>query len=313
VAEKKFAVTAVGKGDCNYQGKETLMKRPIARTVPTIITTAMLGFGLFGAKTAFCADDGAKPAPPPATRPANDRPRPTPQALGGEVTGYNLEPRGNYSGIILKDGARTMQLNVPPGASAMFVAAAPVGQRVAAMGIAESNQGDRMIYRLVSLTGADGKEIALPTPDSVKQMHAEGTVKQLNYTPRGEVDGAILDTGDFVHVDPQSAATLNLAIGQKITADGSGQPMLIGHNVIEADNVNGTKIDRPERGPRSDMGFGGGGRGPGMRDGGPGMRGGGPGMRDGGPRQGRGMDGDGPPGGRPPRGDGDGPPPPPGQ
>ena len=43
----------------------------------------------------------------------------------------------------------------------------------------------------------------------------DGVVKQLNYARGGEVNGAILESGDFVFVGPKSAEELKLAVGQK--------------------------------------------------------------------------------------------------
>jgi len=129
----------------------------------------------------------------------------------------------------------------------------------------------------------DGKQFTLPQPGEEPPVtHVDGTVKQLNYAPRGEVDGAILDTGDFLHIGPREAAQVNLAVGQKISADGYTRPMLAGHNAIEATKVNGVTIDRP-RPPRD-----------GPPDGGPRDR------AQRGPRDGRGPEG--PDGDRGPRG-----------
>src|SRR5439155_26982178 len=165
--------------------------------------------------------------------------------------GYNLDPRGMPSGIVLKDGDRIAQLNLPPGLGAMIAVAAPIGQKITATGIPEVVLGGRTIYRFAGLTTADGKQFNMPRPgEDPPVTHVEGTVKQLNYAPRGEVDGAILDSGDFVHVGPREAAQLNLTVGQKLSVDGGGRPMLTGHNAIEATKVNGTTIELPFRPPQ---------------------------------------------------------------
>jgi hypothetical protein len=257
----------------------------------SLAASAVLGLTVLGAGARYAMSDPQPPTTPTQQQDSQQQDSqraPASQSISGEVQGYNLDPRGNVSSIVLKDGDHFDQLNLPPDAGAAVSAAAPVGQTVQATGFAEVNAGDRVIYRLLSLTGANGQKITLPSRESRQTLHVEGSVKQLNYGRRGEVDGVILDTGDFVHLDPRSAATLNLAVGQKVVADGTGQPMLSGHNVIEASNVNGTAISHPEHrmgehqdGPRGFGGFDGdhGPHGPGGPDG-------------------QGPDGDGPPPGQ---------------
>lgn len=185
-------------------------------------------------------------APSAASKPDDDK-SPKAQPISGIVEGYNLDPRGMVNGIVLKDGDRATQLNLPPNIAAAITAAAPVGQKVSATGVPEIVVGGRSIFRFVSLTTADGKQYKMPAPgrDDSQVTHVDGTVKQLNYSPRGEVDGVVLDTGDFLHVSPREAAQLNLAVGEKISADGHAHPMLTGHSAMEATKVNGMSIDRP--------------------------------------------------------------------
>lgn len=216
--------------------------------------SVILGMAIFGTGVGLAL--GQDNPPPPTSQNAqhqgpgnHSQDRPQPQLIDGEVQGYNLTPQGDYNAVILKDGDRIVQFNFRPDAAATVTAAAPVGKKVQLCGEPESRTTDRATYHLVNIIGADGQKITVSGPDAGQKMHAEGTVKQLNYTPNGEVDGAILDTGDFIHVGPRSAAALNLSVGQKITADGRGHAMTSGHNVIEADEVNGQTVERPKHGP----------------------------------------------------------------
>jgi hypothetical protein len=210
-------------------------------------------FGLMVAGSALAADSpGAAPA-------ADQEHGRTKTQVSGIVDGYNLDPRGSVNGIMLKDGDHLSQLNLPPDQGAAIAAAAPVGQKIDATGLTERANGDHAIYRLVSLTGADGKEITIMGPEDGTVAHVEATVKSLNYTPRGDVDGAILDSGDFLQLGPGAAKDVGLAIGQKIVADGKERPMVAGHNIIAATTVNGTSIHRRPMGRRGPGGPGGGG------------------------------------------------------
>jgi len=197
---------------------------------------------------------------------------------------------------------------------------------------------DHPVYELASLKNEQGRELKQPSPEDRKFVHQEGTIKTLNYARHGEVNGAVLDSGDFIHLGP-SAGSIKLAVGQKITVDGVGHPMLMSeHRAVEVVAIDGKMIEPadpggarggprgggPQDGPQGPQGRRGGrgaggpgglggpgapggsddGRqGPGGFDrGGPGGLPGGPGGP--GPRGGRG------PGGRPGNGP-DGPPPPP--
>src|ERR1700722_7055945 len=253
------------------------------------IYAASMVFGLMITGSALAADSPG--ASPPAATDQDHGPAKT--QVSGTVDSYNLDPRGTVDGLILKDGDHISQLNFPPDQAAAIPAAAPIGQKVDATAMAERGRSDHAVYRLASLTGADGKAITIAGPDDGATAHVEGTVKTLNYTPRGDVDGAILDSGDFLQMGPGGAKDVSLAVGQKITADGKEHPMADGHNIITATMVNGTSIHHPPRGR-----------------GGPGGPGGRGGPDDGGPHA------DGGPGGGGPDGMGgpmDMPPPPPDQ
>jgi hypothetical protein len=222
---------------------------------------ASMMFGLLIAGSTMAADTPDRSAT--ADRPDDKN---TTQ-INGTVESYNLDRRGSVNGIMLKDGDHVSQLNLPPDQGSAITAAAPIGQKIQATALEERTDGDHAVYRLVSLT-ADGKQLTISSPDDGAPTHVQGTVKSLNYTPRGDVDGAILDTGDFLQTGPGGAADTHLAIGQKITADGKSRPMTAGHNIISAGTVNGTAISRPPRRPGPPgMGGPGGERGPGGPDG----------------------------------------------
>ena len=69
------------------------------------------------------------------------------------------------------------------------------------------------------------------TPE--KSETVKGVVKYLNHGPRGEVDGAVLESGDFVHIGPREAEEAKLAVGQEISVEGQSMKMPDGHTMIE--------------------------------------------------------------------------------
>ncbi len=231
--------------------------------------------------------------------------------LSGSVISYNFAPRGNVDSLMIKTSDKTIQVNLPPPLAPFVAQLATVGNQVKITASPGMGMPDHGVYELVSLTTEQGRQIKQPSPEDRKFVHEEGTVKAFNFARHGEVDGLLLDNGDFVHIGPQ-AASLKLTVSQKLTIDGVGHPMLGSeHRAVEAMAIDGKMIER-EWGPNAE-----GGPGPrGQADGpGPeGRRGRGPnGMRGGGGFEGPGgPQGPGGRGGRegmdgPPQGPGRGP------
>ena len=69
-----------------------------------------------------------------------------------------------------------------------------------------------------------------------------GRIERLNYALHGEVNGGILESGDFLHLKPEGAQAVGLVVGMAVEARGTTKPMPGGRFVIEADEVNGTVI-----------------------------------------------------------------------
>ena len=74
-----------------------------------------------------------------------------------------------------------------------------------------------------------------------------GRIERLNYALHGEVNGGILESGDFLHLKPGGAQAIGLALGMAVEARGKTKPMPGGRFVIEADEVNGTVIGHDKR------------------------------------------------------------------
>jgi hypothetical protein len=217
------------------------------------VTTGCL---LFAALAAIPA--ASQPAPPdrptPPAPPAAVDAAPV-QTIEGVVDGFNRDPRGMINSVVVKTADGKMdQFNLPPdlGEIAMHIAAD--GQKVTATGSPERAVGDRTIFRLSKLTGADSKSsFTAPTPGVPEPTETvEGTVQRLNISGHGEVDGALLDSGDYVHTGVEAGT--GLTVGGKLSVTGVARPMADGHRAIDADTVNGRPVPRPplppEAGPR---------------------------------------------------------------
>ena len=284
------------------------------------------GLGRPGPDSAGPGPDGPRegrrrPGRGPGAGPGPGRPEGMPAReavqLSGTVSNFNFGPGGEVQSLMIKSSAKTIQVNLPPPLAPFATQVATVGGSVNLSAYPEMGLPDHPVYELASVKNEQGRELKLPNPDDRKFVHEEGSIKSLNYARHGEVDGAVLDNGDFVHVGP-SAGTLKLAVGKKITVDGVGHPMVLSdHRAVHAIAIDG-KMLGPAEGPgarggpgeRGPQGGPDGRRGPG-RDGRDGLQhpqgAGGP-LPAPGPRGGRG------PAGRPGAGPDapDDPPPPPG-
>ncbi len=217
-----------------------------------------------------------------------DRPVETTE-LSGNVQGFNRNPLGAIDSLMLTADGKTVQVNFPPDLGGPIAGLASAGDSVKITAEKTPHRADHEIYRLIKFVSASGKELKLSRPEDAEQVHVEGIVRQLNYAPHGEIDGVLLENGDFVHFAPHSAEQIAPKVGQKVTVDGRQHLALASGQVIEAERINDVAIERrppPRRGPGGPDGPA--GRGPGRR----------------------GPEGDGPedgPGGRGPRGDRRGP------
>jgi hypothetical protein len=182
--------------------------------------------------------------------------------ISGTVESYNRGPKGNIEGLMIKSADRSVQVNLPPDLGAVIAQQATPGTQVQINGIPQLGMPDHPVYDLYSMKAGD-RQFKVAVPGDERFVHIEATVTQINYARRGEVNGALLDNGDFVHLGPEAAASFNLQPGQKLTIDGTARPMLGGeHQSIEAIAVNGQMVrrgprpgdDRPGPGPRDERG-----------------------------------------------------------
>ena len=166
----------------------------------------------------------------------------------GTVKGFNVSPHGTYEGLLLKTKTETVQINFPPEWATTLVEFAPAGSEVQVEGSPEKEKGhpSHPVYRLVRMKS--GKEqLSVTVLQEDDETPFSGRVERLNYALHGEVNGGILDTGDFLHLKPHGAAALGITVGMQVGGVGSTKPMIGGHRVIEAKEVNGIKLDHKSK------------------------------------------------------------------
>src|SRR5579863_936247 len=179
----------------------TVMEFRERRILMSLVLAAVVGagVGVAMAQRGPGAGEGRGNGPPRGGRPGPEGPPPRPQAvqINGTVESFNLNRHGGIDGMMVKTNDRTVQVNLAPDVGVLVSERAAAGAQVKISGFPEPGEADHDVYELSSLTASDGKELKLAGPDDDRFAHIEGTVKRLNYARHGEVDGAVLDSGDL--------------------------------------------------------------------------------------------------------------------
>lgn len=99
------------------------------------------------------------------------------------------------------------------------------------------------VWALRKILKVDGAAPTAPRPVEAAPL-CSGKVVRLNFSRHGEPDGYVLDTGHFVHVEPDGFAKLGLGIGDRVEADGDHAISLStdGGWALEAETINGRLI-----------------------------------------------------------------------
>ncbi len=151
----------------------------------------------------------------------------------------NVSPRGLYEGFLLKTGNGVIQINLSKEHLQRFSDGWPSNTEISVDVEAEEPWGAsaHKVFRLVRIMD-NGRRNNSHQPSG----EFSGRIERLNYALHGEVNGAILESGDFLHLKPEGAKAIGLAVGMSVEARGKTKPMPGGCFVIEADEVNGTVI-----------------------------------------------------------------------
>lgn len=152
-------------------------------------------------------------------------------AVSGRLQRWLVNPDGRVDGFLLADGT---QVNLPPHLSATVLQAVKPGDTVQVQGWRAPNAP---VLRAVRLTAggrtvedtppAVGSPPPVPPrsePAALAAMSASGRVARLLYTPRGDANGVLLDSGAIVRFPPHVGAGLasSLQPGSTLFARGWG-------------------------------------------------------------------------------------------
>jgi hypothetical protein len=165
------------------------------------------------------------PRPPPR------EPRQFGQSLEGTVNQYLMNPHGEVDGVLLTDGT---QIKFPPHMSADLTRAVKPNDKITAQGRPERAP----VFTAFSITNESSDQTVVESrpsswppplpPDlrgiDLKPMQAEGHIASFLFTPRGEIEGTILENGAILRMRPDvSEQFVNLLrLGQSVSAKGYG-------------------------------------------------------------------------------------------
>jgi hypothetical protein len=140
----------------------------------------------------------------------------------GKVTQYSLNPRGDVDGLILADGT---EVNVPPHLSTQLVFAVKPGDTVTIHGLKAKAVPLVMAASVTNdATGATVIGGGRGPQGNLTEVEAQGRVKAQLHSPRGDVDGVLLEDGTIVRLSPPEAQRLaaSLTPGSTVFARGLG-------------------------------------------------------------------------------------------
>ena len=201
----------------------------------------------------------AAPPPEPDTQ-ASDAPLYNPAQLPsftGVVQQFTLTPRGDIDGFIFADG---VEVKTPPYLSTEIAYAVRVGDSVTVHGlkaealplIQAASVTDAASGKTVVDNGPPGPRVGPPPPTPPAGPGAaapvgdlvQGQVRMPLHGPKGDVNGALLDSGVIVRLPPPEAARYAnlLQAGQPLAARGVELRTALG-SVLDAHEI-GASADR---------------------------------------------------------------------
>jgi hypothetical protein len=168
--------------------------------------------------------DAPRAVPPPPPESAAER-----TSIRGSISQYLMNPDGLVDGVLLSDNTI---VRFPPQLGQQLIQTVKPQDLVQIDGFLEV-QGS---IHAATITNANTQQTVIDVPpspqnpppgpisNSRQSMSVSGVIKVLMHSPRGEINGAVLDSGAIVHVAPlvgTEQAHL-FQVGAPLTASGYG-------------------------------------------------------------------------------------------
>ena len=141
---------------------------------------------------------------------------------------------------------KTVQISMPPDIGAATAQKTGPGKRLRVLATADHSpktaEGAHPVYQFESLADAAGHAIEWPgEQDGMTSM--KGTVARIHYAKRGQPNGVVLESGEFIHLRPHGMATIGVGVGAKMSAKGQLRMTVLGTRMLEAHHANGYDIE----------------------------------------------------------------------
>src|SRR5487761_1092527 len=137
------------------------------------------------------------------------------RTVRGTVESMTTAPKGEIDGAVLDDGT---VIHWPPHLAGRFSSVVAKGERIMADGRMETGRQGDTLFEVRTVTNIetnatvenDGrgprekrrKEKPPAPPRNGSERNIQGKVERLTRAPKGEIDGAVLDDGTFLHWPP---------------------------------------------------------------------------------------------------------------
>lgn len=180
----------------------------------------------------------------------------------GTVERLTTAPKGETDGAVLDDGT---WIHWPPHLEDRFSAVVHKGDRIEAVGRMEPGKKGDTRFEVRTLTNLDTRATAEndgprdkrkkgrggpPEPRrSGPNETLRGTIERLNTAPKGEIDGAILDDGTFVHWPPHLEDRFLAVVdeGDRVEAVGFRKTGKKGDERFEIESLTNLRTDKMVR------------------------------------------------------------------
>ena len=164
------------------------------------------------------------------------------ESLSGQLQQLLFSPKGGIEGLLLKVGAKSVQVSMEPATVDARALAAAVGKSIEVTASADhspkTKDGLHPVYKLEGIAKIAGKAVKAGDAHAVR-----GVVATLHYARHGEPNGVILESGEFIHTRPPGMKKLKLEVGSKVVAHGEMRMTVLGTPLIEAHEVNRVTLE----------------------------------------------------------------------
>jgi hypothetical protein len=183
----------------------------------------------------------------------------------GTVTSFTTAPKGEVDGVMLDDGT---WVHWPPHLADRFTKIIAKGDKIKVIGWMETGPKDDTKFEVQTLTNvrtstsvendvpppgpkAKGGKKGPPPPVIGEAKSVQGTVKSFTTAPKGEVDGAMLDDGTWVHWPPHLADRFTDIIdkGDKVKVVGFMQTGPRGDTKLEVSTLTNVRTKKTGENP----------------------------------------------------------------